>query len=154
MKIIKDTKKELEIEIDGESHTLCNALRKILMEDKDVLSAAYVIEHPIVGEPKLYINAKNPRKSLKNASETLKSRCEEFKDLVSTVGTDTKSKSKKSTKKKSTKSKAKKSTASKTKKKTTKSKTSAASKTKKKTTKAKKSTASKTKKKTSKKSKK
>ncbi|GAB4308188.1 MAG: hypothetical protein Kow0019_04510 [Methanobacteriaceae archaeon] len=146
MKIIKDTKKELEIEIDGESHTLCNALRKILMEDKDVLSAAYVIEHPIVGEPKLYINAKNPRKSLKNASETLKLRCEEFKDLVSTVGTDTKSKSKKSTKKKSTKSKAKK--------KTTKSKTSAVSKTKKKTTKAKKSTASKTKKKTSKKSKK
>ncbi|MDI6643810.1 MAG: DNA-directed RNA polymerase subunit L [Methanobacteriaceae archaeon] len=133
MKIIKDTKKELEIEIDGESHTLCNALRKILMEDKDVLSAAYVIEHPIVGEPKLYINAKNPKKSLKNASETLKSRCEEFKDLIGTVDTDTKSKSKKSTKKRSTKAKT--SSASKTKKRSTKAKTSSASKTKKKSTK-------------------
>ena len=118
MKIIKDTKKELEIEIEGESHTLCNALRKILMEDKDVFSAAYVIEHPIVGEPKLYINAKNPRKSLKNASETLKFRCEEFKDLLSTISTGKKSKSEKSTKKKS--AKAKSSAASKSKKKSAK----------------------------------
>ncbi|MBM4240732.1 MAG: DNA-directed RNA polymerase subunit L [Euryarchaeota archaeon] len=82
MKIIKDTKKELEIEVTGESHTLCNALRKILMEDKDVISAAYVIEHPIIGEPKLYVSAKNPRKSLKKAAETLISRCNEFKNLI------------------------------------------------------------------------
>ncbi len=79
MKIIKDTKNELEIEITGESHTLCNALRKTLMEDKDVESAAYIMEHPIIGEPKLYVKAKNPRKSLKKAAETIKSRCDELK---------------------------------------------------------------------------
>ena len=82
MKIITDKKKELEIEITGETHTLCNALRKILMEDEDVEAAAYVIEHPIIGEPKLQIKAKNPRKSLKKAAETLKARCDEFKTLV------------------------------------------------------------------------
>ena len=82
MKIIKDTKKELEIEITGESHSLCNALRKTLMEDKDVESAAYVVEHPIIGEPKLYVKAKNPRKSLKKAAETIKSSCDEFKTLI------------------------------------------------------------------------
>ena len=82
MKIITDKKKELEIEITGETHTLCNALRKTLMEDKDVEAAAYVVEHPIIGEPKLYVSAKNPRKSLKTASETLKSRCDEFKNLI------------------------------------------------------------------------
>jgi DNA-directed RNA polymerase subunit L len=82
MKIIKDTKKELEIEITGESHSLCNALRKTLMEDKDVEAAAYVVEHPIIGEPKLYVKAKNPRKSLKKAAETIKSRCDEFKTLI------------------------------------------------------------------------
>jgi len=123
MKIIKDTKKELEIEIEGESHTLCNALRNILMEDKDVSSAAYVIEHPIVGEPKLYINAKNPKKSLKKASETLKSRCGEFKDLIAAAETDKTTKSKKSSKtKKTTKKKAKstKTSKAKTKKSTTK----------------------------------
>ncbi len=82
MKVIKDTKNELEIEITGETHTLCNALRKTLMEDKDVISAAYVIDHPIVGQPVLYINAKNPKKSLKKAAETIKKQCNEFKGLI------------------------------------------------------------------------
>lgn len=82
MKVIKDTKKELEIEITGETHSLCNTLRKTLMEDKEVEAAAYVIEHPIIGEPKLYVKAKNPKKSLKKAAETVKSRCDELKDLV------------------------------------------------------------------------
>jgi len=102
MKIIKDTKNELEIEITGESHTLCNALRKTLMEDKDVESAAYVVEHPIIGEPKLYLKAKNPRKSLKKAAETLKSRCDEFKNLIDDSESSKSSKSKSS--KKSSKS--------------------------------------------------
>lgn len=82
MKIIKDEKKELEIEITGESHSLCNALRKVLMEDKNVESAAYVIDHPIIGQPRLHIKAKNPRQSLKKAAKTLQKRCGEFKKLV------------------------------------------------------------------------
>jgi DNA-directed RNA polymerase subunit L len=100
MKIIKDTKNELEIEITGESHTLCNALRKTLMEDKDVESAAYIMEHPIIGEPKLYVKAKNPKKSLKKAAETIKKRCDELKKEINTPKkakkkTKAKSKSKK-----------------------------------------------------------
>lgn len=82
MKVIKDTKNELEIEITGETHTLCNALRKALMDDKNVESAAYSIDHPIIGEPVLYIKAKNPKKSLKKAAETIKKQCDEFKGLV------------------------------------------------------------------------
>lgn len=82
MKIIKDTENELEIEITGESHTLCNVLRKILMEDAEVEAAAYAIDHPIIGEPKLYIKAKNPRKSLNKALNELKSRSNEFKSLI------------------------------------------------------------------------
>ena len=82
MKIIKDTKNELEIEITGETHTLCNALRKALMEDKNVESAAYVIDHPIVGEPNLYIKGKNPRKSLEKAAKTLQKRSDEFKGII------------------------------------------------------------------------
>ena len=112
MKIIKDTKTELEIEITGESHTLCNALRKVLMEDKDVEAAAYTVEHPIIGEPKLYIKAKNPRKSLKKASETLKSRCEEFKVSIKpseSKSSESPSKAKSKTSKSKSKSKAAKS---------------------------------------------
>jgi DNA-directed RNA polymerase subunit L len=103
MKIIKDTKNELEIQITGESHTLCNALRKTLMEDKDVESAAYVVEHPIIGEPKLYLKAKNPRKSLEKAAETLKSRCDELKDVIE-ASKSSKPKSKSSKPKPKTKS--------------------------------------------------
>lgn len=99
MKIIKDTKNELEIEITGESHTLCNTLRKTLMEDKDVESAAYSVEHPIIGEPKLYIKAKNPRKSLKKAAETIKSQCDELKKEISTPKKSKKTKTKSKTKK-------------------------------------------------------
>lgn len=120
MKVITDKKNELEIEITGETHTLCNALRKTLMEDKDVEAAAYVIDHPIIGEPKLYIKAKNPKKSLKNAAETLKSRCEEFKELIESDA-DGKTKSKKKTKKPAKKA-AKKTTRKTTKKTTTKKK--------------------------------
>jgi DNA-directed RNA polymerase subunit L len=98
MKIITDKKNELEIEITGETHTLCNALRKTLMEDKDVEAAAYVIEHPIIGEPKLYLRGKNPKKSLKIAAETLQSRCDEFKELLESDG-DGKTKGKKKAKK-------------------------------------------------------
>lgn len=82
MKVITDKRKELEIEITGETHTLCNALRKALMEDEDVEAAAYVIEHPIIGEPKLQIKAKNPKKALKTAAESVKSKCDEFKGLI------------------------------------------------------------------------
>lgn len=94
MKIITDKKKELEIEVTGESHTLCNALRKTLMEDKDVEAAAYVIEHPIIGEPKLYVRAKNPKKSLKKAAETLQARCDEFKELIGSGEDESKGKKK------------------------------------------------------------
>ena len=82
MKIIKDTKNELEIEITGETHTLCNVIRKILMEDKNVESAAYSIDHPIVGQPNLYIKGKDPKKSLKKAAETLNKRCDELKGII------------------------------------------------------------------------
>lgn len=85
MEIITNKRYEMEVLIEGETHTVCNALRKIIMEDETVKSAAYAIEHPIVGEPKLYIKAKSPKKSLKTAAETLKERSEEFKSLIDSI---------------------------------------------------------------------
>jgi len=90
MKVIKETKKEFEVEITGESHSLCNTLRKTLMEDDDVEAAAYVIEHPIIGQPKLYVKGKHPKKSLQTAAETVKSRSEEFKNLIISSEDETK----------------------------------------------------------------
>lgn len=82
VKIILDEKDEMEIILEGETHTLCNALRKILLEDETVKAVAYSIDHPIIGEPHMYIRGDNPRKSLKKAAKTLKERSKEFKDLI------------------------------------------------------------------------
>jgi len=88
IEIITNKKLELEIIAHGESHSVCNALRKLLMEDEDVDYAVYGIDHPIVGEPIISIKSKrtkNPKKSLSNASTRLKEQCEEFKKLIESI---------------------------------------------------------------------
>ncbi len=47
IKIIKNTARELELEIIGEGHTLCNPLREILFEDKHLTFAGYSVPHPL-----------------------------------------------------------------------------------------------------------
>ena len=67
IEVVKDTKLELEMIIHGENHSLCNVLRKYLMEDSDVEYAVYGIDHPLTGEPIMTIKTKRtkrPRDSL------------------------------------------------------------------------------------------
>ncbi|MCG2828035.1 DNA-directed RNA polymerase subunit L [Methanothermobacter sp. K4] len=82
MEVILNKRYEMEIVFEGETHTLCNVLRSILMEDETVKAAAYSIDHPIVGEPQLYIRARSPKKSLVKAAGTLIERCDEFRSLI------------------------------------------------------------------------
>ncbi|OQD59476.1 DNA-directed RNA polymerase, subunit L [Methanobrevibacter arboriphilus JCM 13429 = DSM 1125] len=88
IEILKSTKLELELMIPGESHTICNALRKILMEDEEIDYAVYGIDHPLIGEPIITIKAKrtkDPKKSLLRASNKLKEQSDEFKKLIESV---------------------------------------------------------------------
>ncbi|WP_054835195.1 DNA-directed RNA polymerase subunit L [Methanobrevibacter arboriphilus] len=89
IEILKSTKLELELMIPGESHTICNALRKILMEDEEIDYAVYGIDHPpLIGEPIITIKAKrtkDPKKSLLKASNKLKDQTEEFKNLIESM---------------------------------------------------------------------
>ncbi|MEA4956556.1 hypothetical protein SDC9_07691 [bioreactor metagenome] len=88
IEILRSTKLELEIMIPGESHTICNALRKILMEDEDVDYAVYGIDHPLIGEPIITIKVKrtkDPKKALLKASNQLKEQSNEFKKLVEAI---------------------------------------------------------------------
>lgn len=85
IEILNTTKLELELMIPGESHTICNALRKILMENDEVDYAVYGIDHPLIGEPKITIKVKrtkNPKKALLKASTKLKEDSEKFKKLI------------------------------------------------------------------------
>ena len=88
IEILKSTKLELELMIPGESHTICNALRKILMEDEEIDYAVYGIDHPLIGEPIITIKAKrtkDPKKSLLRASNKLKDQSNEFKKLIESM---------------------------------------------------------------------
>ncbi len=58
IKILKKSKNELKIEIEGEGHTFCNLLQKTLLRDKRVDMAGYHIKHPLTENPVLYINTK------------------------------------------------------------------------------------------------
>jgi len=88
IEILKSTKLELELMVPGESHTICNVLRKILMEDEEIDYAVYGIDHPLIGEPIITIKAKrtkDPKKSLLKASNKLKDQSNEFKKLIESV---------------------------------------------------------------------
>lgn len=84
IKIIKSTATEIEIEIEDESHGVCNALRHILMQDDDVEYAVYNIDHPLTGKPIMTIKTKgsNPKDALKKAAEELKTESMAFKQLI------------------------------------------------------------------------
>jgi DNA-directed RNA polymerase subunit L len=81
LKILKESKETLRVELIGEDHTLANALRKELWSDKHVQIAGYEIEHPLVGSPILIVETdgkEEPKKALIAAADRLKKRNSEF----------------------------------------------------------------------------
>ncbi|MBS3135010.1 DNA-directed RNA polymerase subunit L [Candidatus Woesearchaeota archaeon] len=78
--ILEEGKGKLEIEIEGEDHTLCNALRNELW-NHNVDIAAYNIEHPLVSNPTLMVHGTGDlRKKLVSASDSLRKMFKEIKD--------------------------------------------------------------------------
>jgi len=63
IKVLSKTDNELRLEIEGESHTLCNLLEKVLLEDKTVDMAGYTIPHPLTSNPIVYIRTKGDRRT-------------------------------------------------------------------------------------------
>lgn len=59
IKILKESKDELEFEIIGEEHTFSNALQNFLNKRKEVLLASYKIEHPLLSNPQIYVKTKD-----------------------------------------------------------------------------------------------
>ena len=82
MKILDENDEKMVFEATGQTHTLCNILRKRLMLLDEVKAAAYDITHPLVGQPEFEISAENPRQSIITAAETIKDESQEFKKAV------------------------------------------------------------------------
>lgn len=78
--IIENEPTKLKIEILGENHTLCNALRKELWEDKTVKAAGYSIGHALTPRPILVVSASDAKKSLSEAIKRLKKVNKELRD--------------------------------------------------------------------------
>lgn len=87
LKVITQEKNKLKIEIIGETHTFCNALRKELWNDDDVKVAGYNIEHPLVANPVLTLETdkKDAKKVLEAAIKRLRDRNEKIREAVKSV---------------------------------------------------------------------
>lgn len=85
--VLDKDKKFLKIEVIGEDHTLANALRKELWQDKDVKVAGYNIEHPLVSSPVIVVETEkqDPEKALFNAVDRLKKKNSEILKAVKTI---------------------------------------------------------------------
>jgi DNA-directed RNA polymerase subunit L len=62
IEVLKEDSKGFEMKILGEDHTFLNLLTTFLNNNKKVAYAAYKIEHPLVGEPKIFFRLKKAAK--------------------------------------------------------------------------------------------
>ena len=82
--VLEESKHKLMIEIQGEDHTLVNALKKELWNDKDVKIAGYTVNHPSIGIPRLVVetHSEDPRKALVEAAKRLKKDADKLKKAL------------------------------------------------------------------------
>ena len=84
---LSHTDDELELEVLGEGETLLHPLREKLLEDDTVDYATYILGHPELENPKLFLRVKKgkPEDALKRALESLIAEYEKFEELVNQV---------------------------------------------------------------------
>ena len=85
IKVVKEEKNELEFELIGEDSTLPEILVHKLNQMPEVDFAAYKIEHPLVGSPKIFLRTKkgSPTTSINKAVEALTTEIAEFRESIS-----------------------------------------------------------------------
>jgi DNA-directed RNA polymerase subunit L len=78
LRILSQSKNELEVEVLGENETLLNPIKQALLQDKDVDFAEYIIEHPMLSVPKIFLRTKGSVKPETVLKRTIKSVIGEF----------------------------------------------------------------------------
>ncbi len=73
LRILSQSKNELEVEVLGENETLLNPVKQALLADKDVEFAEYIIEHPMLSIPKIFVRTKGSVKPETVLKRTIKS---------------------------------------------------------------------------------
>ena len=77
LKVLEKTKNRLKIEVGGETHTLLNLLRRNSWDAK-AEQANYLIEHPMLSQPKIIIKARNPKGVLSKAADMTIKQTQDF----------------------------------------------------------------------------
>lgn len=89
IKILDDKKNRLMIEVKGPDHTLINAIKTELWNDKHVKIATYHIRHPQISVPQMIIETdgeESPRNALINAVQRFQKDNAKFKkELIKEV---------------------------------------------------------------------
>ena len=74
IRILDDKKNKMLVEVKGADHTLCNAIKAELWNDKHVKIATYSIRHPQISMPQMIVETdgeESPKNALMNAVERL-----------------------------------------------------------------------------------
>ncbi len=81
VRIISEDKDLIHIEIEGEGHTLCNAVREELWNLEDTSFASYNIKHPQISNPVLAVKSKKgkPKKLVLDAVNSLREKTKELR---------------------------------------------------------------------------
>lgn len=78
LNVVSRSDNELEVEVHGENETLLNPIKQALLADKDVDFAEYIIEHPSLSVPKIFVRTKGKAKPDAVLKRTLQGLIAEF----------------------------------------------------------------------------
>ena len=81
LNLVSKTDNEMEVEVHGENETLLNPIKQALLNDKDVDFAEYIIEHPTLAIPKIFIRTKGKAKPDVVLKRTIKQLIAEFDEF-------------------------------------------------------------------------
>ena len=90
LKVLSQSATEMEIEVHGETETLLNPIKQALLADKDVDFAEYIIEHPSLSVPKIFIRTKGKAKPEVVLKRTIKALVAEFDEFETGFATNLK----------------------------------------------------------------
>lgn len=81
LRVLTMEKNEAEIEVLEENETLLNPVKQALLLDKDVDFAEYIIEHPTLSIPRIYLRTKGNTKPSTVLKRTVKLLVKEYDDF-------------------------------------------------------------------------
>ncbi len=78
LKVLEKKANKLKLQVLGETHTFLNLITEYAWL-AHASQASYIIQHPYLSEPELIVTSSNPKKTLRDATQILIDRAEEFR---------------------------------------------------------------------------